>query len=266
MLEENTRFLNEYIPESWRVLDVGGWYAPYARADAVVDLLDYDSRGLGTSNAPQDERFSSATWVRQDISKGLPFSDGEFDFAVCSHTLEDVRDPISVCSEIMRVARRGYIEVPSRVAESIRGLEGRNYVGHYHHRWLVEIEQDVITFRFKAHAIHEDRRYHLPRRLLKRLAPHQLVDWMVWDGKFTAEEIIQISHIGTRMELAEFVNTILPLNILERSSLALTAPLRTRQYGLSTVLRHPLSTHVARDPAPASDFWLHLPEIHSELT
>jgi len=41
----------------------------------------------------------------------------EVDFVSCSHVLEDLRDPIRVCEEIVRVGKRGYIEVPSKTAE-----------------------------------------------------------------------------------------------------------------------------------------------------
>lgn len=50
----------------------------------------------------------------------MPFKDKEFDFVYCSHVLEHVVDPIRACRELMRVARRGYIETPT--PERISGL------------------------------------------------------------------------------------------------------------------------------------------------
>lgn len=264
MFPPNVARVEQQISDGWRVLDVGGWYQPFNRADVVVDLLGHDTRGLGGSSGAGPEHFTASSWLVHDISSGpLPFADKEFDYVICSHTLEDIRDPVHVCSELMRVARRGYIEVPSRLVESVRGLEGRNYAGHYHHRWLVEIAGDRISFRFKPHAIHEDRRYHLPARLLRSLEPEDRVQWMFWDGGFEAREIIQISHLQTRRELADFAARHAPLGLRERLALALRAPLVARQYRTWGALLHPLATHVSDDDPAATKLWSELPDIPS---
>ena len=59
---------------------------------------------------------------------------------ICSHTLEDLRDPLWVCAELVRVAKAGYVEVPSRAAEQSRGWEHPRIAGLSHHRWLIEID------------------------------------------------------------------------------------------------------------------------------
>lgn len=51
-----------------------------------------------------------------------PFEDDRFDFAVCSQTLEDLRDPVWVCSELSRMARAGCVDMPSRLEEQSRGV------------------------------------------------------------------------------------------------------------------------------------------------
>src|SRR5918994_587245 len=88
-----------------------------------------------------DERFSTQTWVQRDVCdrKPWPWPEDHFDFANCSHTLEDLRDPVWVCSELSRVAKAGYVEVPSRLEEQAWGVIG-DHVGWSHHRWLVDIE------------------------------------------------------------------------------------------------------------------------------
>ena len=108
----------ETLSDEALVLDVGGWAVPFPRADWILDLGAYETRGRwGYEGDRADERFTAETWVRRDICDRAPwpFADGQFDFAICSHTLEDVRDPLWVCSELARVAAAGYIEVPSRL-------------------------------------------------------------------------------------------------------------------------------------------------------
>src|SRR3954449_10993879 len=102
------------LPDDALVLDVGGWAKPFPRADWVLDLMPYETRGLYGTLEPDAERFGPDTWVTLDMCAHMPwpFADAQFDFAICSHTLEDIRDPIWVCSELARVARAGYIEVP----------------------------------------------------------------------------------------------------------------------------------------------------------
>ncbi len=94
-----------------RVLDVGGWYRPFNLATHVIDLQPYETRRRHDALDPEDaERFDAARWTVADICAGpWPYPDGFFDFAVCSHVLEDVRDPIAVCRELCRVARAGYV-------------------------------------------------------------------------------------------------------------------------------------------------------------
>src|SRR3954454_9023579 len=148
MLEASRLAVENRLGHDELVLDVGGWAQPLERADWVIDLMPYETRGLyGYDKASASERFTADTWVVHDICarEPWPFSDGQFDFAVCSHTLEDVRDPVWVCSELQRVARAGYVEVPALVEELTWGIQGE-WVGWTHHRWLCEPEEGGLTF------------------------------------------------------------------------------------------------------------------------
>jgi SAM-dependent methyltransferase len=49
----------------------------------------------------------------------MPFADDAFDYAICSNVLEHVTDPVAVASELSRVARAGYIEVPEAASAKI---------------------------------------------------------------------------------------------------------------------------------------------------
>lgn len=171
------------------VLDIGGWAKPFPRADWVIDLMPFETRGLYGRLGEGTERFSHETWVQRDICDRVPwpFDDGQFDFAVCSHTLEDVRDPVWVCSEIERVSRAGYIEVPSRLEEQSVGVHGP-WVGWSHHRWLVELSPKRVEFVFKSGVLHGRPEATLPPELARTLTAEERVQTLFWSGRIGARE------------------------------------------------------------------------------
>ncbi len=205
MLRAHRAELLRRVPDDARVLDVGGWAAPLARADWVIDIAPYETRGL-YGDDPDPERFTKDTWVQRDICarQPWPFADDEFDFAVCSHTLEDIRDPIWVCEELSRVARGGYVEVPSRVLEQTWGIDGQ-WSGYSHHRWLCEADRErgEMRFTFKLHLLH-DETVRLPPWLAAGLSPEQRVDWLWWEGSIAAREIIHLDPQALFAELLDF--------------------------------------------------------------
>ena len=207
MLEKNVDVILDRIGESDTVLDIGGWAQPFNRANYVMDIMPYESRGIFNSLGPKKEFFTKDSWIMHDISSRcpLPFKDKQIDFVICSHTLEDIRDPIRLCSEIVRVGRAGYIEMPSRIVESIMGLEGKHYAGYCHHRWLVEIEGLEITFRFKTQLLNESWRYHLPKSYEKTLSEEQWVTNLFWEGSFQYREVLSMSFANLVNELEDFI-------------------------------------------------------------
>ncbi|HVB81619.1 MAG TPA: methyltransferase domain-containing protein [Candidatus Binataceae bacterium] len=202
MLEENVDEILRRLDDKALVLDIGGWARPFNRANYVIDAEPYETRGFYSDPKKASERgwyapaqggtgewFSRSTWIRRDIcdKNPFPFRDKEIDFVICSHTLEDVRDPLWVCSEMIRVAKRGYIEVPSRLAESSRGMLP-NQVGWTHHRWLVEIADNHVYFTMKYHMIHSHWRFSLPANKFRRLPERSVVQWLFWENSFEFSE------------------------------------------------------------------------------
>lgn len=186
------------------VLDVGGWALPLSRADWVIDLMPYETRGLYGAVDEGVERFSPETWVVRDICavEPWPFADGQFDFAVCSHTLEDLRDPIRVCSELVRVARAGYVEVPSRLQEQSWGVQGP-WVGWSHHRWLVDAVDGGLEFVSKPGVLHGRRDLRFPAGTAAVLSEEERVVSLFWDGSFQFSERIFYEAEALEAYLAE---------------------------------------------------------------
>jgi methyltransferase family protein len=133
------------------VVDVGGWWKPLSRADHVIDLLPYETRAGGGRLGPGPERYTQHTWHQFDICETpWPFPNKAFDFAYCGQTLEDIRDPIVACKELSRVARRGYVEVPSAWIECTYDVDvgplTHRYPGYEKHRWIVLYEDGELLF------------------------------------------------------------------------------------------------------------------------
>lgn len=189
MLADSSRQIVARLADDALVLDVGGAARPLSRADWVLDLAPYEARGqLGWNGDRAHERFGPERWVQRDICtrKPWPFADGQFDFAVCSHTLEDVRDPVFVASELQRVARAGYVEVPSLREELTYGIQGP-WVGWGHHHWLVRPAGSGLEFIFKHHVVNREGS-HLPAGSADRLAPKERVTSLWWEGRLDVSE------------------------------------------------------------------------------
>ena len=189
MFEANIPLILERVGTDAVVLDVGSWGKPFRRADWVLDRMPYDTRGLYGFDGDGPERFSADTWVQRDMCgrEPWPFDDDQFDFAVCSHTLEDVRDPVWVCSELRRVAKAGYIETPSRLEEQSYGIQGP-WVGWGHHIWMMELVDGGVQFVLKHHVMHGRATDHFPVGFHDTLMPAERITSLFWEGTFSAEE------------------------------------------------------------------------------
>ncbi|MEP0885054.1 class I SAM-dependent methyltransferase [Trichocoleus sp. ST-U3] len=147
------------LPANAKILDVGGWFKPCSLATHVVDLMPWETRGAKLQLEPlPDERFTKETWYQLNFLNPkleLPFADKEFDFSICSHTLEDLESPHYLIPEILRVSKAGYIEVPSRLHEQTIGVRDRasSLVGHPHHYWIIDKEENTLFFYNKSDSL-----------------------------------------------------------------------------------------------------------------
>lgn len=107
------------------VLDVGfgGW--PFKRANHLADRYPEE-----TSHRMEAIARDSRPFIQVDIEK-LPFRGSAYDFIFCSHVLEHLDNPGQAIRELMRVGRRGYIEVPTRLSDVMFNFTRLTD----HHRW-----------------------------------------------------------------------------------------------------------------------------------
>ena len=120
------------IPRIFEVLEVGGGHNPHFRSDVVVDkFVDSNYHRSGDVKLLENQKFIQADGA------DLPFKDDAFDYVICNHVLEHVDGPILFLKEQSRVAKRGYLEVPSLIGEYLHPKES--------HKWLIlEIEGKII--------------------------------------------------------------------------------------------------------------------------
>ena len=102
------KIINETIQKNlkWKVLDIGCGYTANKNATVIADVQDL-------SNFYLNKTFVKIT------DKKLPFKDGEFDFVIASHVIEHVEDFSFFIKELERVAKKGYIELPTRLGDNL---------------------------------------------------------------------------------------------------------------------------------------------------
>lgn len=121
------------------MIDVGSGDKPHWRADVLVDRFpeaDQAHQRSGGARARVDRVFFDADAAR------LPFADGVFDYAICSHVLEHAPDPAAVIAELTRVARAGYVEVPEASSAKI--------VDFPSHLWWCRLVEGTLEFEAKT--------------------------------------------------------------------------------------------------------------------
>lgn len=94
------------------VLEVGSGGSPYFRANVLCDAYEQS----------QERFFAPLISDRPTVLafvEDLPFKDKAFDFVIASHVLEHSSDPVKFISELQRVAKAGYIEVPDAFMERL---------------------------------------------------------------------------------------------------------------------------------------------------
>lgn len=133
------------------VVDVGGsaggWSAPYI--DALIDFqksTNYNIFQFAFDITHPDGWKEVLDYVEKN---------GKFDFCLCTHTLEDIMNPGFVCEQISKIAKEGYIAVPSKYIELSR-CEGP-YRGFIHHRWIFVVRNgEFIGYPKLNHIEHMD--------------------------------------------------------------------------------------------------------------
>ncbi len=129
------------VEKSALVLEVGSGGSPYYRANVLCDAYE----------ETQERHFAPLIHDRPTILafvEQLPFKDDSFDFVIASHVLEHSDDPAKFLSELQRVAKAGYIEVPDAFMERLT---------HYgFHRLEITDRDGALVIRKKRNYIQDE--------------------------------------------------------------------------------------------------------------
>ena len=93
---------------NWEILDIGCNIAPVEFAQTVSDVQNFSKFYEG-----KNKKFVLIN------DKKLPFSNNQFDFVYASHVIEHVEDLSFFISELKRISRKGYIELPSILEDNL---------------------------------------------------------------------------------------------------------------------------------------------------
>ncbi len=141
--DQVTAYLKSLIPDDAKVLEIGPGAMmdrpSFGRSDIYVDAYEIDS-------VPRDKLY-----ICNVAEEPLPFPDKSIDFVYCRHVLEDIYNPFFAMREMQRVAKAGYIETPSPIAELCRGVDVSGtsamcHRGYFHHHFFIWVYLNQLRF------------------------------------------------------------------------------------------------------------------------
>lgn len=112
---------------NYRVIDIGGSVTGWS-ATVVNTIVDINA---GPKTIVVDIcRPNSWSAITDLVNKY-----GQYDYAICTHTLEDIYDPFITLNMLPKIAKCGIITTPS-IRTELSNVESSFYLGYIHHRWL----------------------------------------------------------------------------------------------------------------------------------
>lgn len=136
---------HKYSSDGWRpdpktlgkCIDIGGANSfAHGYLDAVIDIRipQAAAQNVFVGNIDLPDIWNEIT---AHVKKF-----GKWDYAICTHTLEDINNPYYVCKMLEKIANAGLIVVPSKYREFSRFNPFRGFI---HHRWIYDIIDGKFT-------------------------------------------------------------------------------------------------------------------------
>lgn len=134
-------FVKSFIQNNgYKTIDVGAsaMYWSYPECKFVADSLVINKEGTTFFNINLEDKN---TWGEL---LNYVYENGKFDFSICSHTLEDVFNPLELISLLESISISGFIAIPSKYGE-FSFLYENNYRGNAHHKQFFDIINDSLV-------------------------------------------------------------------------------------------------------------------------
>ena len=127
MIKRTTKeYIEKILSENpeWKILDIGCGYNASKYATTISDVIDLSVH------------YKNKSFVKISDKK-LPFNDKEFDYVILSHVLEHVPNINEFTQEVERIAKAGYIELPTKLADNLVIGCDEEDIGH---KWWLEFD------------------------------------------------------------------------------------------------------------------------------
>lgn len=185
---------------NFTLLDIGASHNPF-NTDFLTHTFD-----LRHTDLPNIKTFYGDMNAYEDWVQLFEYVEehGKFDFCNCTHTLEDIAYPMAALKYMPRIAKEGFIAVPSKYYE----LQSRDlYRGGIHHRWIWDHRNGKLVGYPKINLI-EGMTFYPHGALIESRANTELR--MFW--KDTIEfEIINNDYLGPTAEhVVDMYKNLLP--------------------------------------------------------
>lgn len=133
-------FVKSYIQEkSFKTIDIGAsaMYWSYPECKFVADSLVISKDGTTFFNINLEDK-NTWTELLEYVNKN-----GKFDFSICSHTLEDVFNPLELMKLLESISFAGFVAIPSKYDE-FSFLYENKYRGNAHHKQFFDMVNDTV--------------------------------------------------------------------------------------------------------------------------
>lgn len=147
-------YLNDDKPRYWAPNDkiINHLCTKYESCEKVLEVGP-GGRPLRISTDFIDWNSKEPNCIQIDLdTQPFPYKTNSFDFLYSRHVLEDIQNPDFAFSEMIRVAKEGFIETPSPLVEMTKNIDAdlatRMYSGYIHHRYIIWTELDTNTLCF----------------------------------------------------------------------------------------------------------------------